>query len=607
MNRISYFWFINPTPAMKGIVRSLLLLLSLLVMTPGPLSGQVLIPPCQNGYGYLADLMVRLQPNPAEGQLNLTPAEKEWLKKHNGRIRIAPDPNFPPLEFFDEAGNYVGIGAEFIDLIEKKTGVKFQILYYDNWKDIVAAAKRREVDAYSLAASTSQRQEYMNFTNPYFPAKAIIVTRSNVVRELTLDDLRRMRVVVVDKYLWHDFISIDHPEIQLNLVPDVVTGLRKVSFGLADAMVTNVTTSSYYISQEGFSNLQVAGEAGYYAPFAVGVRNDWPELVSILNKGIALITEEEQNAIVGKWIFHQKQYFFQSKKFWYLVSGIFSLIMLFFGLALYLNNKLHKVVKEKTKALNEEKWQLKKINNELQVALNKASESDRLTKAFLANISHEIRTPMNGIMGFAELILATQLSEVERQGYSKLIVDSGQQLLDILNNLIDISKLESGMVKPQPDKVHVNKMLDDLYEFFHLSATGASLELTCRKGLPDEKCTIQTDPIMLRQVLNNLLSNAIKFTSKGSIVFGYEIVERKVCFFVEDTGKGMPEEFKAYAFDRFRQVSTNYSSPTGGAGLGLAISKKIVNMLGGEIWVESTLDKGSKFYFTIPYRRSSNK
>lgn len=244
----------------------------------------------------------------------------------------------------------------------------------------------------------------------------------------------------------------------------------------------------------------------------------------------------------------------------------------------------------------------KKIETELILAKEKAEESDRLKSAFLANISHEIRTPMNGIMGFAELLKEPNLPADVYIEYLDIIEKSGQRMLNIINDLIDISKIEAGQMSFRIKKTNVNKMLHDLHLFFIPEIDSKAVHFDFHCDLAEEDAMIQTDTTKLNQILTNLIKNAVKFTDEGSINFGYRKKGKMLEFYVKDTGLGIPADQKELIFERFRQSTiNNLTRKFEGAGLGLAISKAYVEMLGGTIWIETELGAGSTFYFDLPY------
>lgn len=247
-----------------------------------------------------------------------------------------------------------------------------------------------------------------------------------------------------------------------------------------------------------------------------------------------------------------------------------------------------------------------KIETELKLAKERAEESDRLKTSFLANMSHEIRTPMNGILGFANLLKDTDLGEEKRDTYLKHIEQSSKQLLNIIDDIIDISKIESGQLKISNRPVRINSIMDEVYSsFFHRvrgDAPGQKrVTFNLEKGDERADFTVVTDDLRLRQVFNNLIGNAIKFTELGEITFGYAVNnKRHIEFFVRDTGPGIPSNKLGVIFDRFGQVNQESYSQPSGTGLGLPISKNLVQLMGGEMWVDSKVNKGSTFHFTLP-------
>ena len=243
----------------------------------------------------------------------------------------------------------------------------------------------------------------------------------------------------------------------------------------------------------------------------------------------------------------------------------------------------------------------KRTLNELIAAKQKAEESDRLKSAFLANISHEIRTPMNGILGFAELLKDSNLTGEEKADFIDLIQQSGKRMLDLINNLINISRIEAGETILHMAATPVNELLRDLHAFFKPEMSKKGLLLNFVTPLSDSESIIETDSGKLIQILTNLIQNALKFTSKGEIDFGYNRIDGTLEFYVIDTGIGIPLEMKTKIFERFHQVDNPLTRTQEGSGLGLNITKTYVEMLGGSIRVESAVLEGSEFYFTLPY------
>jgi PAS domain S-box-containing protein len=248
------------------------------------------------------------------------------------------------------------------------------------------------------------------------------------------------------------------------------------------------------------------------------------------------------------------------------------------------------------------------LEKELITAKEKAEESDKLKSTFLANISHEIRTPVNGIIGFSQLLDDNNISEEKRKEYIEIIKANADTLIRLIDDILDVSIIQEGQVKLRKSTVNINLLLDELYSnysAFRFREKGIQLEVV--KSLPDESAVLYTDPLRVKQVLNNLISNAFKFTERGTIEFGYVTEPGFVQFYVRDTGIGIPEHKVEAIFHRFIQADTSYTRRFGGFGLGLAISKGLVELLGGKILVNSVPEEGSVFSFTIPYSDDSWK
>jgi signal transduction histidine kinase len=271
------------------------------------------------------------------------------------------------------------------------------------------------------------------------------------------------------------------------------------------------------------------------------------------------------------------------------------------------NNK----IKIEIKKYKNKDAEIKKIVNELVKAKEKAVESDKLKTAFLCNMSHEIRTPMNAILGFAELIENIELPPEKRTSYAKTINHRANDLLNIINDIIDISKIESGTLDIIEESGFLNVVLDDIKQFFKArneNLVKKPIEFIVQNTLKIEQNKVLCDFHRIRQVLINLVENALKFTSSGFIKIGCELADNgsNILIYVKDTGIGIPKNKQSLIFDRFRQADEAlFGKKHGGTGLGLSISRGLVELMKGKLWVESEEGKGSVFYVKIPYKVSN--
>ncbi len=262
-------------------------------------------------------------------------------------------------------------------------------------------------------------------------------------------------------------------------------------------------------------------------------------------------------------------------------------------------------------AVKEDITERKQIMEDLIIAKEHAEQSNKLKSAFLANVSHEIRTPMNGILGFSELLKQPDLSNEKQQNFINVIQKSGARLLNIINDIVDISKIEAGLMKVDIKASNIKEQIEYMYTFFKPEVENKGLQLLVNNSSLEEDLIIETDVEKIYAIFANLIKNALKFTNKGLIVFGYEKKGKYLEFYVKDTGIGIPKDKREEIFERFIQVDISDKMAFQGAGLGLSITKAFVELLGGKIWVESEVENlaigksgCTTFYFTIPYNTS---
>jgi len=252
---------------------------------------------------------------------------------------------------------------------------------------------------------------------------------------------------------------------------------------------------------------------------------------------------------------------------------------------------------------------IRKYMEELIVARKKAEESEKLKMAFLSNMSHEIRTPMNSIIGFAELMQDENLPADDRKEFASIIINSGEQLLSIIDEILEVSKEEAGELRLFEQKFSLRKFMSQLQTIFinRVKDKPVEIVLNVQEDVPD---IILADKVRLKQIMDNLLSNAAKFTDKGKIELGCRLLAKRLPvleFYVKDTGVGIPKGKHDTIFERFTQVEENLTQNFRGTGLGLSIVKRLVIFMGGSVSLESEPGKGSTFTFRIPYKKPEKK
>ena len=330
----------------------------------------------------------------------------------------------------------------------------------------------------------------------------------------------------------------------------------------------------------------------------VGQRKAW----------IAFITITVTQVVVAVILYHPKLHLpFESNTSFdeYLKSSLaFTLIVLVTLLPLisFLNGLIFNLEKE-----TRFRRLLRREHEKLALAKQKNEESDHLKTAFLSNMSHEIRTPMNAILGFSNLLSHPDISTIEKEEFINLIQINGKNLLTLVGDIIDISKIDSGQLQIKNAPCELHQVLMQINHSFieDIERRGLfNLKLYLKEGVADEDIRILTDEHRLQQILINLIGNAVKFTEKGFVEFGYTREDAPFLqFYVKDTGIGLPKDKEKEIFERFSKFNSNEDRLYGGTGIGLSIAKHLVNLMGGKIWVESEPHIGTTFYFTIPYHR----
>ena len=518
--------------------------------------------------------------------LQLTNNEKEWIKEHP-IIRVGAGPDWAPVDFVED-GKYVGIAKDYLDLIAQKTGLKFSYTV-DTWNNNIKKIKSKQIDMLGAVYYREERTHYMNFTHPYFELLDYFFIRKGM-KARTLEDLDGKTAAVPRGYAHAAILKQEFPNIHILYVDTFKEAIDAVAKGKADILFDTYAALSYTLQKEGIRNIIPFQEyrGKQVNKIHMTTRQDYDTLTSILDKALDSITQEERKKIRQKWLTTPPDY-----SLFYQIAAVLILLFLAF---IYWNRKLSREI-AKRKAMEA---QLLQSQVELEEQRQKAVTASQAKSEFLSNMSHEIRTPMNAILGFTEL-LDEQLDNPRLKSYVKTIRSAGDSLLMLINDILDLSKIEAGKLAIEKKPTNIHKLIEEIGSIFTLSIQNKGLDLLVEvdKTLPD---ALLIDDIRLRQILLNLVGNAVKFTSTGHIKISVHAKNVKehlskldLKIDVEDTGMGIPADQIDKIFGKFEQISGQDNRQFGGTGLGLAISSKLANMMDGTLSVKSVEGEGATF------------
>ncbi|MEE4604064.1 MAG: transporter substrate-binding domain-containing protein, partial [Desulfobacteraceae bacterium] len=536
-----------------------------------------------------------------EKTIELTDEEKDWMaQNHTVRVRIA---DWPPYLIVKDDQPPQGIVIEYLKLIGERTGITFKHEITDqSFAEFLDRMKQRQgPDMTAVIVPTPEREQYLSFTEPYISSPYVIFIREEDNPILDIQALFGKTLAVPRGFVMQAQLESNYPGIKLTLYDSDDSALQALATGQADAYIGNLIVASHMIHGRGFTHLKVAAASPFGdQALSMGIRKTWPELTSIINKALASITEEEKTAIRNKYLaikFEQGISKAEVLKWVLIVGGsTLSIVLLF----LFWNRQMSREISKRKKT----ELALKQAKDYAVTAQVAAETANQAKSLFLANMSHELRTPLNAILGFSRMLAQKSNASADEKEKLSIINRSGQHLLSMIDDVLDLSKIEAESVELQEHPFDLVALIKEISVMIQSRAMGKGLSVAVEVesiSVP----YVKADVGKLRQILINLLGNAVKFTDEGGVTIrcGSDPIPEapnrcQIVIEVEDTGPGIEPARMEKIFESFVQ---GIDEPVRkGTGLGLSICKKYAEFMGGTIEVESEAGKGSLFRVKLP-------
>jgi len=543
---------------------------------------------------------------------NLSYAEKDFIIDHNQLFFPVITDGFPPY-IITKNFNHIterGFTIDLFSLSTLRTGIVYKPVYLQNIKQVYAYLEQQKINILPLIESNQERKKRLKFSVPYLKASYSLVYRHNDTLIDGLSGIGSKKIAVVNNFNVTKLLQEKLPFANYNYFDSMLAAISSVSQGESDVFIGGSLISSYLVKENQLSNLTSQPTVNFndnaQFSFASKLGND--EVISLLNRTIKSISARDYEKLYDKWsqsAFHNNNAEQKIADAYRNVSYFFAAIMLF-GLIIFW------VYYRQLRVRN---LAQQKIEHALAIAESAKTEAEKSAQekiTFLARMSHEIRTPMNGVLGMAEALAFTPLNK-EQSDLLETLQGSATNLLALLNDVLDFAKMDAGKLTLESVPVNFHLLCKNIISGFNHIEHYKALEVDLKI---DKQITHSylSDPTRLTQVLNNLLSNALKFTEKGQIDLMVNILKSDVInnntydtlrFDVKDTGMGIATDKQTFLFTPFIQADDDITRKFGGTGLGLSICQEIITAMGSEIKVDSTMNQGSTFHFTLKLKQSN--
>ncbi len=513
----------------------------------------------------------------------ISDSEKKWLLQ-NDSITVALYSYYPPYQYINEQGDIDGIFIDFLKFIEDKLDYKFKKKHYKEWSDLLNDVENNKIDIILEIQKTKKRESYLFFHESFFESPHVIVTRKDTPFVNTIEELNDNVITLPKDYAIVENLKHEHPTLNIVIDSNELKGLQKLNSGKYDAFIGSKAIVNYYIRHHNLTNLRINAEIDFSYNPGLAINKNNPILNQIISKTISNITKEEKKSLLDSWFYSTVIPFYLTARFWVLLS----LLMLFL---LILISSFNYYLK----------FKIKQKTEELRIAKDIAEESNRLKTNFINNIPQEIRTPMHGISELSEILIDENMTNDERKKYTQMIISSSNELITIIDNILEISKLQTKRHVVRLVEVNLHNVFQTLFSFYEVKANEKNIKLFLESNILDDQNLLLTDRPKLNKTLNLIIDNAIKFTEKGFVKISYKIVDTTLVITIQDTGLGMSESHllsisESLAWNK-KDVAYNYK----GLGLGLTIAKKNMDLIYGTITVKSKKNVGSTFTVSVPY------
>ncbi|WP_207124131.1 ATP-binding protein [Halorhodospira abdelmalekii] len=501
------------------------------------------------------------------GEVQLSEEQRAYVAAR-GTVLYCVDPEWAPIEFLDDRGKHQGIGADLLTLVAERVGLSLEVYPVRTWEESLEASKAGRCDFISLLNRSPAREEWLTFTAPLLIDDNVIITREDHPFVIDLDRFDGARMALPADTAIAEWVQRDFPDLQLTLTETEHDAYTLVAERQAEMTVRPLIIAAYTIRRDGWFNLRISGGLPQYEHrLRMGVRRDDPLLHAVLDAGARSISQDEIQAIINRHVSVVRHEVIEESIFW----PLFWMLLVVMATSSFWIWRQH--------ALNQ---RLNKLN--------------RTKTDFLNAVSHDLRTPLNAIIGFTDLLTDSPLTVTQRYQI-ELCRASSRTLLGLIDSLLDLSRIEAGHLALHKEPFALRVFVSEHMAMVAGQAQekGLKLEWSVDADVPER---LFGDTVRFGQVLFNLVVNAIKFTEHGYVLvritrYNDELLQVAV----EDSGPGIAPELQTRIFQSFERGTAD-AKRLPGAGLGLAISRELVCMMGGTLWLHSTPGEGSTFFFT---------